>query len=133
VNHLFSQACLVEVMNAVDPVNADEFRKGLRIAQCMSSYFEMMGLPMKREYMDKFASKLLAWVDAGQAPPFNGVQAAAAAQETILELWPSLTDAEREDYIRANDAFSTKMVEAAPEDAQKAFAQVVAREWAKDL
>ena len=72
-------------------------------------------------------------LDAGQAPPFNGVQAAAAAQETILELWPNLTDAEREDYIRANDAFSTKMVEAAPEDAQKAFAQVVAREWAKDL
>jgi len=133
MNHLFAQACGVEVMNKVPPVNADEFRKGLRIAQCMFSYFEMIGLPMRRAYMDKLAEKFLAFVDAGAAPPFNGVQAAQAVEQAITDLWPTLTEAEQEDYCNASNAFSAKMVEAAPEDAQKAFAQLVAREWAKDL
>jgi hypothetical protein len=133
MNHLVAQACGVELMNKVPAVNADEFRKGLRIAQCMSSYFEMIGLPMRRAYMDKLAEKFLAFVDAGAAPPFNGVQAAHAVEQAIAELWPTLTEAEQQDYVNACNAFSARMVEAAPEEGQKHFAQIVAREWAKDL
>ena len=57
----------------------------------------------------------------------------SAASETLAELWDVLTDAEREDCTRHGDAFSSRMVAAAPEDAQLAFADLVCREWARDL
>lgn len=120
-------------MKAVDPVNADEFRKGLRIAQCMASYFEMMGLPMRRKYMDKLAEQFLIAVDAGEAPPFNGVQAAAAVQGFVEAIWDEMSDSEREGFIRAGDAFNSKIVQSAPAEAQRAFALKVAQEWAADL
>lgn len=131
--HLRSKACLIETMKAVDPVTPDEFRKGLRIAQCIASYFDFLGLPCKREYLDKFVVHLLKHVDAGEAPPFNGAQASQAAEDTIVELWPDLTEEEKDSYMRTADEFSTKMVEAAPPEAQAAFAELVARAWAVDL
>lgn len=130
---LGAKAGLIETMNAIEPVTPEEFRKGLRIAQCMASWFELIGLPMKRSYMDKFASKLLAFVDANQAPPFNGAQSAQAAEQMLVELWPELLPEEQESVCRAADQFNSRVVASAPEEAQAAFAQIVAREWAKDL
>jgi len=130
---LFAKVSMIEVLNAVAPVDADEFRKGLRITQCMASWFEMMGLPMTRKHMDLWAAKLLVAVEAGEAPPFNGAQAAQAAEEFMQELWPELSPEEQDSVCRAADAFNTQMVNHAPLEAQQAFAQLVAREWGQSL
>lgn len=130
---LFAKVSMIEVLNAVAPVNADEFRKGLRIAQCMASWFEMMGLPMTRKHMDLWAAKLLEPVEAGEAPPFNGAQAAQVTTDFMQELWPELSPEEQESMGRAADAFNTQMVNHAPLEAQQAFAQLVAREWGQSL
>ena len=132
-SYLHSIASFIEATKTVEPVTPEEFRKGLRIAQCMASYFEIVGLPFNRKCVDKLVEKCEVEIDAGKAPPFNGQQALEIVEGTVKDLWPEMTDCEKDDYIRATDAFASRMVDSAPVEAQHMFAQKVAQQWAQGL
>jgi hypothetical protein len=130
---IYAKSSFYQMLDKLGPVDADEFRKCLRMLQCVSSWFDLLGLPCRRETVDAFATSCLSFVDSGKAPPFSAVEAQEACTQAFEAIYPMLTEEERKVVEQQGNAYSSRMVALAPPDIQAQFALLAAQEWAKEL